>query len=111
MDQVLERHWVLPLNSLPAFSEHNGSMERGMRDLKAALDALRLQNITEEILAGLEVEPATHVRLQAALHAQPILSHDNDSGALGMNCSSISFATNYRITLESDFYSSSTSFV
>src|SRR5207244_5484671 len=36
VDEVLERHRVLPLNSPPGYPRYNGSMERGMRDLKAA---------------------------------------------------------------------------
>jgi hypothetical protein len=39
---------LLPLNSPPAWPQYNGSMERGMRDLKGALDARRLQSLTLE---------------------------------------------------------------
>jgi hypothetical protein len=48
VDEVLQRHRVLPLNSPPAWPQYNGSMERGMRDLKGALDARRLQSLTLE---------------------------------------------------------------
>jgi hypothetical protein len=60
LDQVLERHWVLPLNSPPAYPQYNGSMERSMRDLKAALDARRLQPLMTQTPLVLEVELATH---------------------------------------------------
>jgi hypothetical protein len=33
VDQVLESHWVMSLNSPPGYPRYNGSMERGMRDL------------------------------------------------------------------------------
>lgn len=58
INEVLERHWVLPLNSPPAWPRYNGSMERSMRDLKNALDARKL-NFKATPLA-LEVELVTH---------------------------------------------------
>ena len=58
VDQVLEQHWVLPLNSPPGYPQYNGSMERGMRDLQAILDQ-RLWGACPLPLA-VEVELATH---------------------------------------------------
>jgi hypothetical protein len=58
INEVLERHWVLPLNSPPAWPRYNGSMERSMRDLKNALDARRLE--LKNIPFALEVELVTH---------------------------------------------------
>jgi hypothetical protein len=58
LDQVLERHWVLPLNSPPACPQYNGSMERSMRDLKQALDARRVDSNATRF--ALEVELVTH---------------------------------------------------
>ena len=60
LDQVLERHWVLPLNSPPAYPQYNGSMERSMRDLKEALDARRLDSLMKGAPFALEVELVTH---------------------------------------------------
>ena len=37
VDEVLARHLVLPLNNPPHYPRYNGSMEKGIRDLKAAL--------------------------------------------------------------------------
>jgi transposase InsO family protein len=60
VDQVLERHRVLPLNSPPGYPRYNGSMERGMRDLKSVLDEQRLQATVHNLPMTLEVELATH---------------------------------------------------
>src|SRR5213596_2867199 len=60
VDEVLERHQVLPLNSPPGYPRYNGSMERGMRDLKAALDQQRMQALVKDVPMALEVELATH---------------------------------------------------
>jgi hypothetical protein len=60
VDEVLERHRVLPLNSPPACPRYNGSMERGMRDLKAALDEQRRLSLVRGISMALEVELVTH---------------------------------------------------
>jgi hypothetical protein len=38
VDQLLARFRVLPLNNPPHFPRYNGAMEKGIRDLKAALD-------------------------------------------------------------------------
>ncbi|MGD1084048.1 MAG: hypothetical protein ABSA47_04755 [Verrucomicrobiota bacterium] len=38
VDQVLERHGVLPLNSPPRSRPYNGAMEKGIGDLKRQLD-------------------------------------------------------------------------
>lgn len=59
VEEVLERHRVLPLNSPPRYPRYNGAVERGMRDLKAALNHRRLQQTTA-IPIALEVELATH---------------------------------------------------
>src|SRR5271165_5867832 len=60
LDQVLERHWVLPLNSPPAYPQYNGSIERSMRDLKDALDERRMQSLIKGTPRVLEVELVTH---------------------------------------------------
>jgi hypothetical protein len=60
VDQVLERHWVLPLNSPLAYPQYNGSMERSMRDLKDALDARRMDALMKDAPFALEVELVTH---------------------------------------------------
>ncbi len=60
LDQVLERHWVLPLNSPPACPRYNGSMERSMRDLKEALDACRAESLMRGAPFVMEVELVTH---------------------------------------------------
>ena len=60
LDQVLERNWVLPLNSPPAYPRYNGSMERSMRDLKEALDARRVDALMKGTPFGLQVELVTH---------------------------------------------------
>ena len=59
VEEVLERHRVLPLNSPPRYPRYNGAVERGMRDLKAALNRRRLQ-LVNQIPIALEVELATH---------------------------------------------------
>jgi hypothetical protein len=58
VDEVLQRHWVLPLNSPPAWPQYNGSMERGMRDLKSALDARRGESLATPF--SVQVELVTH---------------------------------------------------
>jgi hypothetical protein len=60
LDQVLERHRVLPLNSPPACPRYNGSMERSLRDLKEALDARRVDSLWKGTPLALEVELVTH---------------------------------------------------
>lgn len=60
LDEVLERHWVLPLNSPPAYPQYNGSMERSMRDLKEALDARQTNSLREGTPLVVEVELVTH---------------------------------------------------
>jgi len=55
---VLERYHVLPLNSPPGYPKYNGSMERSMRDLHAALDGRRWK--ARQIPMTVEVELATH---------------------------------------------------
>jgi hypothetical protein len=58
VDEVLERHGVLPLNSPPGYPRYNGAMERGMRDLQSALDQRRLNALPVPMIV--EVELATH---------------------------------------------------
>jgi hypothetical protein len=58
VNQVLERHWVLPLNSPARYPQYNGSIERNMRDLQTALDERRLQAL--QVPMSVEVELATH---------------------------------------------------
>ena len=58
VDEVLERHWVLPLNSPAHYPQYNGAIERHMRDLHEALDQRRLRALPVPL--SLEVELATH---------------------------------------------------
>jgi len=60
VDQVLARHWVLPLNNPPAYPRYNGAMEKSIRDLKTALDQRAFQ----------WQAPPAHlaVQLEASLH-------------------------------------------
>jgi hypothetical protein len=58
VNRVLERHWVLPLNSPARYPQYNGSMERNMRDLQQALDERRLRAL--QVPLSVEVELATH---------------------------------------------------
>jgi hypothetical protein len=58
VDEVLERHWVLPLNSPAHYPKYNGAMERNMRDLQEALDARR--RLALRLPMSVEVELATH---------------------------------------------------
>ena len=58
VDDVLEKHRVLPLNSPPGYPKYNGAMERGMRDLQSALDQRLLSAL--QIPMAIEVELVTH---------------------------------------------------
>jgi hypothetical protein len=58
VDQVLEAHRVLPLNSPPRYPQYNGSIERSMRDLHNALDQRRLASLQNPL--ALDVELVTH---------------------------------------------------
>jgi len=58
VDEVLDRHYVLPLNSPPGYPRYNGSIERSMRDLKSAMDQRRLSAL--QLPMSIEVELATH---------------------------------------------------
>lgn len=60
LDQVLEHHWVLPLNSPPQCPRYNGSIERNMQDFKSALDARRLNPLNRGTSLALQVELVTH---------------------------------------------------
>jgi hypothetical protein len=60
VDEVMARFGVLPLNNPPHFPRYNGAQEKGIRDLKAALDQ-RLQhaaNVPKDF--ALMVEVTTH---------------------------------------------------
>jgi transposase InsO family protein len=60
VDAVLARFGVLPLNNPPHFPRYNGAQEKGIRDLKAALD-LRLKPVSKGPQAFvLAVEVTTH---------------------------------------------------
>jgi hypothetical protein len=67
VDQVLEAHWVLPLNSPPGYPRYNGSMERSMQDLKKALDQRRLTSLNTPL--SLELELVTHQLNHRPLHS------------------------------------------
>ena len=60
VDEVLARHLVLPLNNPPHYPRYNGSMEKGIRDLKAAL--AQRQNHLPEVPSdfALTVELTAH---------------------------------------------------
>lgn len=58
VDNVLEQHWVLPLNSPPGYPRYNGSAERGMQDLKKALDQQHQRMLP--LPMPVELELATH---------------------------------------------------
>ena len=58
IDAVLERYSVLPLDSPPDYPQYNGSIERSMRDLHAALDQVRLHPCRSPI--SIDLELATH---------------------------------------------------
>jgi hypothetical protein len=58
VNDVLERYWVLPLNSPVRCPRYNGSIERSMRDLHSALDQRRLSG--PELPMGVELELVTH---------------------------------------------------
>lgn len=58
VNEVLERHRVLPLDSPPDYPQYNGSMERSMRDLHEALDHVRLRAL--QLPISLDLELATH---------------------------------------------------
>ena len=60
VDEVLEYHRVLPLNSPPGYPRYNGSMERGMRDLKSALNRQRSQALLLHGQLPMEVQLVTH---------------------------------------------------
>ncbi len=60
VDDVLEQHGVLPLNSPPGYPKYNGSMERSMQDLKSVLDEQRLQGLMAGMPMTLELELGTH---------------------------------------------------
>ena len=58
VDEVLEHHCVLPLNSPPGYPPYNGSIERNMRDLQEALDQRRLSAL--QVPMSVELELVTH---------------------------------------------------
>lgn len=60
VDYVLEQHRVLPLNSPPGYPRYNGSAERGMQDLKRALDRQNQRALMRDVPMAVELELATH---------------------------------------------------
>jgi transposase InsO family protein len=60
VDDVLERHLVLPLNSPPGYPRYNGSAERAMQDLKKELDHQHQRALMQNMPMALELELATH---------------------------------------------------
>jgi hypothetical protein len=58
VDEVLQRHCVLPLNSPPGYPRYNGSMERNMRDLHGALDRRLLSGL--QVPMSVDLELVTH---------------------------------------------------
>jgi len=60
VDEVLEHHLVLPLNSPPGYPRYNGSAERAMQDLKNALDELHQRALMINMPMVVEVELVTH---------------------------------------------------
>ena len=60
VDDVLERHLVLPLNSPPGYPRYNGSAERAMQDLKKELDHQHQRVLMQNVPMALELELATH---------------------------------------------------
>ena len=60
VDEVLERHRVLPLNSPPGYPRYNGSAERAMQDLKKELDHQHQRALLQNAPLALELELATH---------------------------------------------------
>ncbi len=58
VNEVLERHWVLPLNSPARYPQYNGSIERHMQDLQRALDERCRRAL--EVPLSVELELATH---------------------------------------------------
>jgi transposase InsO family protein len=60
VDNVLEQYRVLPLNSPPGYPRYNGSAERGMQDLKKALDEQHRRALMRDLPMAVELELATH---------------------------------------------------
>lgn len=60
VDQVLARHWVLPLNNPPAYPRYNGAMEKSIRDLKEALDRRAFQWQAPPAQLSLQLEASIH---------------------------------------------------
>jgi hypothetical protein len=81
VDEVLERHRVLPLNSPPGYPRYNGAMERSMQDLHAALDARRSPTLQLPMAVDLELvtHQLNHRRLRSLGHRTPCqVYHDPD---------------------------------
>jgi hypothetical protein len=60
VDAVLARFGVLPLNNPPHFPRYNGSMEKGIRDFKTALDKRLSVGPKAPSLLSLAVEVTAH---------------------------------------------------
>jgi transposase InsO family protein len=54
VDQILAKHWVIPLNSPPCYPCYNGAMEKSIRDLKEALDRRAQELPPTELSSHLE---------------------------------------------------------
>ena len=60
VDQVLAKHWVLPLNNPPAYPRYNGAMEKSIRDLKEALDRRAFQWQAPPAQLAVQLEASLH---------------------------------------------------
>ena len=77
VNEVLEAHLVLPLNSPPGYPRYNGAMERGIQDLKDVLDAQGLAGQPLGLRARLAVHDINHRPGRGARPLNPCLSfHD-----------------------------------
>ena len=74
VDEVLRRHWVVPLNSPPRYPPYNGGMEHAVRELKTALvEKILDHGSTAESPVGLWAEVLAHDlnhRSRPCLHGQ-----------------------------------------
>jgi hypothetical protein len=71
VNRVLERHRVLPLNSPARYPQYNGSMERNMRDLHAALDERQTLEVPLPVKTELVTHQLNHRCLRSLHHLTP----------------------------------------
>lgn len=73
VNEVLERHCVLPLNSPARYPQYNGSIERSMRDLHGALDLRRWQALHLPLTTEMELvtHQLNHRRLRSLRNLTP----------------------------------------